>query len=146
MFGITLYELLLFLHILAAICFLGPVTVATSLFPKHATPGDLNIARLFSRISHGYGMASLAVPLFGLLTAQEVNYLGEAWVDASLGLYFLAWFALVAYIIPKQRKIVSALETGRVPTESDLGRLRGVSGLYALSWLVILILMVAKPF
>ncbi len=146
MFGVTLYELLLFLHILAAISFLGPVTIATSLFPKHATLEDLTIARLFARISQGYGMASLAVPLFGLLTAQEINYLGKAWVDASLGLFFVAWFALVAFIIPTQRKVVTALETGGVPTEADLGRLRGVSGLYSLSWLVILILMVAKPF
>ena len=126
MFGITLYELLLFLHILASISFLGPVTIATSLFPKHATLEDLNIARFFARISQGYGMASLAVPLFGLLTAQEVNYLGEAWVDASLGLFFVAWFALIAFIIPKQRKVVAGLENGEVPTEADLGPLRGV--------------------
>jgi uncharacterized membrane protein len=145
-FGISLYELLLFLHILAAISFLGPVTVATSLFPQHANLDDVRIARVCARISRGYGFASLAVPLFGIWTAQEVNYLDAAWVHASIGLFALAWLALVAFIVPQQAKALRQLEAGETPTDAQLGPLRGVSGLYSLSWLVILIFMVAKPF
>ncbi len=146
MFGISLYELLLFLHILAAISFLGPVTVATSLFPRHANPEDVRIARVCARITRGYGFASLAVPIFGLWTAQEVNYLDATWVHASIGLFALAWLALVLFIIPQQGRILQGLDAGQTPSDAQLGPLSGVSGLYSLSWLVILIFMVAKPF
>lgn len=146
MFGITWYEFFLFLHVLAAISFLGPVTVATSLFPKHATLADLNIAKLTHRVTKGYGYASILVLVFGLLTANEVNYLGEGWVNASLALFLAGIALLIGFIIPRQAAIVRDLDQGAEPAARQISPLEGASGFYSLIWLVILILMVAKPF
>ena len=67
-------NILVIVHIIAAILFLGPVAVASSLYPAfalQATGGDqssLGSARILHRITNTYALLSLLVPLAGLAT------------------------------------------------------------------------------
>jgi hypothetical protein len=47
---------LLAVHVLAAIVFIGPVTVAASLFPRYARQGEVGVARVLHRISRVYAV------------------------------------------------------------------------------------------
>ncbi|CAA9563841.1 MAG: hypothetical protein AVDCRST_MAG73-3973 [uncultured Thermomicrobiales bacterium] len=60
--SLTERNIVLVAHIVAAVLFLGPVTVATSLFPRYARRGEWSVARALHRISRGYGLATLAIP------------------------------------------------------------------------------------
>lgn len=139
-------NVLLVLHITFAIALIGPVTLATSLFPRYATVAELPVARALFRVGRSYAFASLLVPAIGLILAQRVGYGSAGWVNASLGIYVAAFLLLAALVVPRQQKVVRGLEAGTAASASDLGMLRGTSGLFSLSWLVILYLMVAKPF
>ena len=57
-----MHAFLLVAHIGAAILFIGPATLATSLFPRSARAGEREVARLLNRVSRVYGVCSLAVP------------------------------------------------------------------------------------
>ena len=56
---------LLAVHVLAAIVFIGPVTVAASLFPRYARQGEVGVARVLHRIGRVYAVLGVAVPVFG---------------------------------------------------------------------------------
>lgn len=131
-------------HIGAAILLLGPVTVATTLFPRYAGSGDAAVCALLQRISRGYGLLSLLVPLFGLALAGRLKVTGQGWVIASLMLFIVAFVVLLGGIVPRQQRLLSALATAP-PSRAELMPLRVLSGTFSLIWLVILVLMVAKP-
>ena len=140
----NLRNLLLFAHIGAVILLIGPITLATSLFPRYAAPGGLIAASALHRVSRAYGFASLAVPGIGVFLAQRSGYLGMAWVNASLGIFTAAFLLLIGVIVPEQARQIAALRAGSEnPQRKSL--LRASSGIFAITWLVILFLMVAKP-
>ena len=80
-------KVLLSVHVLAAIIFVGPVTVAASMFPPIARrsltagtenagtvvagTGDVGVLRVLHRISRGYAIGGLTVPVFGLAVIWE---------------------------------------------------------------------------
>lgn len=151
--SMTERNIVLVLHIVAAIVFLGPVTVATSLFPRYARMGEWSVARALHRISRGYGMATLLVPAFGLVLAARIGYLGELWINLSLGLFVAAFVLLAGIIVPGQARMLAGQGgqggQGRQgtgdPAPGRIGMLRASSGSFGMIWLVILYLMVAKP-
>lgn len=145
--SVTERNIVLVLHIVAAIIFLGPVTVATSLFPRYARMGEWSVARALHRISCGYGMATLLVPAFGLFLAARLQYLGELWITLSLGLFVAAFVLLVGIIVPGQARMLAG-QGGQGTSDPDPGRigiLRVSTGSFGMIWLMILYLMVAKP-
>jgi len=143
---ISAYQVFLFIHIFAAITFIGAVTLAASLFPKYAQPENANVAGVMHRVTRQYGLLTVLVPVFGWLTAREVHYTGATWVQVSLGVFVLLIGVLLIYIIPTQNALLTRLSAGEIPTNADLAGLRGASGLYGIGWLVTLYFMVAKPF
>ena len=137
-------SILLFLHIGSAILFLGPATIATSLFPRYALAGDAAVGRVLHRVADVYGLLSLLVAVFGIVLAARYDLFSQAWVSASFVLFIVAGVLLGAVIIPGQRRALRLMDAG--PADRALvGRLRAASGGFALAWLVILFLMVAKP-
>lgn len=143
-FTLTERNLVLLGHILGAILCIGPVTLATSLFPRFAMEGGGSATALMHRISHRYGMASLIVPVLGLILAYRLKVLDEAWIHASIGVFFAGFALLVLYILPKQREFLREPETPA--TRQDVFTLRLTTGIYAILWVVVLYFMVAKPF
>lgn len=136
--------ILLFLHIGSAILFLGPATVATSLFPRYAQLGDAAVGRVLHRVSDLYGWLSLLVAVFGIVLAARYDLFDQPWVSVSFVLLVVAIVLLAAVILPGQRRALRMMEAGPAD-RAVIGRLRAASGGFALAWLIILFLMVAKP-
>lgn len=138
-------NLLLFLHVLGAILLIGPTTVATSTFPRAALAGDLSGMRNAARISRGYGIASVLVPVIGVVLAARIDVFAELWVQLSLGLFVVGAVLLLGVHLPAQRAALVACEAGGEVDPGLVARLRASAGIYSLTWVVIVWLMIAKP-
>lgn len=178
-------KLLLSAHVLAAIIFVGPVTVAVSLFPRYAkqalcevsrgfvgarpaaaSDGDGStvsgggsssepVTRLLHRISRVYSVLGLAVPVLGLALALRLGVLGDVWLLASVVLTVVAAVLLAAVVLPAQHRAMALLDSG--PGDGPAAataverwvaaakRLSTSSGIFALLWAVVVVLMVVRP-
>jgi hypothetical protein len=158
----TVSKLLLSAHVLAAIVFIGPVTMAVSLFPRYAAQAlDDNrssaepVARLLHRISRVYSVLGLAVPVLGLALAIRMRVLGDVWLLASIVLTVIAAVLLAAVVLPAQHRAMALLDgepgdgTASVSAVerwvSGARRLSMSSGIFALLWAVVVVLMVVRP-
>jgi Ca2+/Na+ antiporter len=152
----TTDRLLLFLHIGFAIFTLGPLTAATMATPRHIRKGDTQVVRYLNHTTRIYGFATLGILLFGLIMARD--RFDQFWVSASMTLFIVA-LVLLFIVERDQRKSTHLLEAAAAdePKEPDTpedpvrkpevaqverGRIAAISGVIALLWLVILILMV----
>ena len=144
---------LLVLHVFGAIVLIGPITVATSIFPRHALAAavdttELGAVRVAHRITNGYGMASLVVPAFGGALAGQSNLWGARWLQIAIGVFVCGMAILLIVIVPRQGRILGELENGISAVDviaTDVKVLRSSSGMYSLLWLGVLVLMVLKP-
>jgi hypothetical protein len=135
-------SVLLIAHIAAAIVCLGPLTAATSLFPRAALTGNRGEMVAYHRISRVYGMLSVSIAAIGLALAGQSGYLSSGWVWTSLGAFGAGGALLGAVVVPRQRRLLGATTVER----GDVGPLRAASGVLALLWVGVLALMVTKPF
>ncbi|CAM5717406.1 hypothetical protein MAUB1S_00568 [Mycolicibacterium aubagnense] len=140
--------LLLSVHVVAGILFVGPVAVATSLFPRYAPVGGASadtersagIARLLHRITRVYGVLALAIPIVGLALAGVQGRMSEVWIAAAIVLTAIAGILLGMQIAPRQARTLAA--PGGVAELRTLGMLAGV---FNLLWVVVVVLMVVHP-
>ena len=155
--------LLLSVHVLAAVVFIGPVTVAVSLFPRFARQAlgndgaDATAAvptvHLLHRLSRVYAVLALAVPVFGLATALRLGVLGDAWVLLSIALTVAAAVILGGVVLPRQGLVRLAADepaaarrgTTAVATGPALASLAVASGLFNLLWAAVVVLMIVRP-
>lgn len=141
-------------HILAAILCVGPVTVAASMFPPLArrmltaeTP-QADSLDVLHRITRVYAWASLAVPVFGFAVAGGMQVMDEAWLIVSIVLTLAAGLVLAFLVVPAQSAVLAAAggtaeaRSGVLPKAKLLSM---TSGIFALLWVVVLVLMVVKP-
>jgi hypothetical protein len=143
-------KLLLSLHVLASIVFIGPVTVAVSLFPRYARadPGTATgVLVLLHRISRVYAVLGLSVPVLGVALASRLGVLGDAWLVVSIALTVAGALILALVILPGQNRVMAAIGTPpdaaqRAPNTS---RLAIASGVFSLLWAVVVVLMVVRP-
>ena len=152
---------LLSLHVVAAIVLIGPITVAASVFPRYArraatpsdgsatTGGDWAVAAAMHRISRGYAVPALAVPVFGIGVGSAMGVLTQSWVVVSMALTVLAGGLLVAGVVPGQRRVLSSLAAGPGGSAdrvvAALRRLAMVTGGFSLIWVVVVVLMIVRP-
>lgn len=142
--------LLLSVHVVAGILFVGPVTVTTSLFPRYApttapTADDRSVrsddtARLLHRITRGYGALALIVPAVGLVLAVVQGRTTEIWIVVAMILTAVAGALLALRIAPGQADALAAPDDG-----TQLRRLGMLSGIFNLLWVVVVVLMIARP-
>ena len=155
--------LLLCIHVLAAVVFIGPVTVAVSLFPRYArqalsvdpaaAAAAVPTVHLLHRLSRVYAVLALAVPVFGLATALALDVLGQAWVLSSVALTVVAAVLLGAVVLPRQdavRRTVDETVTAHpAPSSTSAGAtlapLAMASGVFNLSWAAVVVLMIVRP-
>lgn len=141
-------ELLLTLHVLAAILAIGPITVAASLFPRHmraALEGEEHAVRtagILHRICRGYALLGIAVPVFGFATGAGMGVLAEHWLLASVALTALAAALLALAVLPAQRRLLADPGPGGTPV---ISRLHMLTGVFNLLWAVVVVLMVVRP-
>jgi uncharacterized membrane protein len=154
-------KVLLSIHVLAAIIFIGPVTVAVSLFPRFARTamaGTDTAARarevvvLLHRISRVYSVLGLSVPVVGLALAMRMGVLGDAWLVTAIVIVMAAAGVLAFLVLPAQYAAMGALDaTGpegdaaRAGWLAGANRHTGVAGVFALMWTVVVVLMVFRP-
>lgn len=138
-------NLLLFLHVVGAVLLIGPATLASSTFPRHAAAGDLSAARAANRTTRVYGIASVFVAVVGVVLALRIDGFGEIWIDTALTLFVVGILLLLVGNLPAQTRALAALDAGGSVEPPVLVRLRATAGLYAVTWVVIVWLMVAKP-
>ncbi|WP_327280488.1 MULTISPECIES: hypothetical protein [unclassified Streptomyces] len=158
-------KLLLAVHVLAAIITIGPVTVAASMFPPAArraaaAPDDpaslagLATVRTLHRICRVYAGIAVAVPVFGLATANSLHVLGSAWLITSIALTALAAAVLGAGILPRQGTALAAVAALAGPAGGAADpaavlraarRLGMYTGLFNLLWAAVTVLMIIRP-
>ncbi|MEW2357331.1 hypothetical protein [Spirillospora sp. NPDC029432] len=153
-------RLLLLLHIGFAIFTLGPLTAATMATPRYIRARNVTVVRYLNRATRIYGLATLGVFLFGLFLAK--GRFDEVWLSASMTLFIVS-LVLLFIVENDQRKSANLLETAAAGetaaaetggeekpaaartddvAQVQRGRIAAISGVIALLWLVILVLMV----
>lgn len=155
-----MHSFLVFLHVAAAILFLGAVMYGTSMFPRAALAaarGDeaaKGSARTTHKMTTTYGYLSALVPLFGatLMFTDWSTYSSMPQYHTALLLSAIAWIVLFVVILPKQKKLAGLsgiLPAGEMdPTETPTGdpeklkkTLTISAGVFNLLWVVSLIMM-----
>lgn len=152
-------SLLVFLHVAAAILFIGPVMYAVSVFPGaalKAADGDTGsggIARGTHRITQIYGYLSLLVPLFGVtLMFSDWSRYGSYWpFHVAIALSVIAWVILLGFVLPKQQKVAGAIgllppgeeapEDKQVDVPKAKSQLAILGGIFNVLWIATLVLM-----
>lgn len=144
---------LIALHVLAAILFLGPVTVAVSSFQVKAlkaSEGDVasrGAAQTLANITKNYGMLSAIVPVIGItiFLTDMAAYGKMGQFHASILLAVIAWALLFFLIVPRQQKALDALANPGAEGSFDWAKMKSqlsmFGGIFSLLWVVIAILM-----
>lgn len=147
------------LHVVAAILAVGPVAVAASMFPPvlrraETDPGSaatLTTLRILHRICRVYAAVGIAVVVFGLLTAQSLGVLGDAWLIASMVLTTIAAVILVVLLLPQQESGLARAQEASAEAAPIAGghragaRLAMVTGVFNLLWVTVTVLMIVRP-
>lgn len=137
-------KFLLAVHVLAAIIAIGPVTVAASMFPAAVRQGSAGVHTLH-RICRIYAGVGIAVPVFGLVTAQSMHVLGQIWLIVSMVLTAVAAGVLMLLVLPGQEVLVAALDDGREVERRATARLAMYAGMFNLLWATVTVLMIIRP-
>jgi hypothetical protein len=151
--------LLLSVHVLAGIVFVGGSAVAASLFPRYVPvtavvpagapadgapepPGERNraVALLLHRITRVYGLLGIVVPVVGIVLGTVQGRMGEIWINVSMLLTAAAGLLLALAIYPRQRAALA--EPGN---ETRLRSLAMLAGIYNVLWAVVVVLMIVRP-
>jgi len=132
-------SLLLSVHVLAGILFVGPVAVTSSLFPRYAG-ADPDVAGVLHRVTRAYGGWALAVPLVGLALAAVQGRTTEVWVVVAMVLTAIAGGLLALQLVPRQRE---ALQGDGAAT--GLRTLGIQAGVFNLLWSLVVVLMITRP-
>jgi uncharacterized membrane protein len=164
-------RLLLILHLGFAIFTLGPLTAATSVTPRYIRKRDAVVVRYLNRNTRIYGLGTLGVFLFGLFLGQDELAQTWLVISMTLFVVALVLLLLVerdqrkaahllevaaAKAVPakkpaegegeaKPEKETSASSDGSAGediAQVERGRIAAISGVVALIWVIILVLMV----
>ncbi|MFC5267563.1 hypothetical protein ACFPJ1_36070 [Kribbella qitaiheensis] len=166
-------KVLLSVHVLAAIIFVGPVIVAASMFPPIArrsltagTEGSgtdgaetrsvgteggtegVGVLRVLHRISRGYAIGGLTVPVFGLAVGAGLGVLGDYWLIISMVLTLAAAGVLAFIVLPGQSRVLAAAAGTQEQRADSLPQAKTLSmttGIFALLWAVVVVLMIVRP-
>jgi len=162
-------KVLLSVHVLAAIIFVGPVTVAASMFPsiarrsltagtngaaadgaaaEGAGSGEVGVLRVLHRISRGYAIGGLTVPVFGLAVGAGLGVLGDYWLIISMVLTLAAAGVLAFIVLPGQSRILAATSGSPEQRAESIPQAKALSmttGIFALLWAIVVVLMIVRP-
>ncbi|MFI7444464.1 hypothetical protein [Nonomuraea indica] len=151
---------LLSVHVLASIVFIGGSAIATSLFPRYApivaaVPAPAGgapaepaperernraVAAALHRISRGYGLFGVIVPVVGIALAVSQGRMGEVWITLSMILTAAAGAILALLICPRQREALDSPDDG-----TRLRSLSMLAGVYNLLWAIVVVMMIVRP-
>ncbi|QFZ17883.1 membrane protein [Saccharothrix syringae] len=141
-------HVLLSIHVVAGIVFVGGSAVAASLFPRYApvvpapegSQRNRAVAAALHRITGGYAAFGILVPLVGLALAVVQGRVGEVWITVAVVLTAAAGLLLATQVHPRQRDALARPDDGR-----RLRALSAFAGAYNLLWVAVVVLMVVRP-
>ncbi|TFC86374.1 hypothetical protein [Cryobacterium sp. TMT4-31] len=142
---------LLIVHVLGGILFVGPVTIANSLFPRYVplaaeygkpdySARTLPVAHALHRISRVYGLLGLLVPVAGIALALTQQRFGEIWITIAMVITAVAGGLMAFRIVPAQSAALAI-----PPDKRAASRLGALAGIFNVLWVAVLILMVVRP-
>ncbi|NKY51051.1 hypothetical protein [Nocardia vermiculata] len=134
-------EVLLSLHVLAALIAIGPVTVAASMFPAAVRGTGAANPVVLHRVCRVYAGVGCAVPVLGFATAAALGVLGDGWLSVSIALTLAAAALLGVMILPDQRAALA----GGEGIEKVAGRLAMTTGIFNVLWATVTVLMIVRP-
>jgi hypothetical protein len=107
------------------------------------------------RISRAYWVLGLAAPVLGLALGIRMKVLGEVWLPVSIVLTVVAVILLAAVVLPAQHRAMALLDGGPGDGAGSTAaverwvagaqRLSMSSGIFALLWAVVVVLMAVRP-
>ncbi|MQA01587.1 MAG: DUF2269 family protein [Streptosporangiales bacterium] len=106
-------NLLLWLHVAAAIFCVGPVTVATSFTPRYIRQGEPAVVRFLLRTTRIFGILTLLVFITGLALGRD--RLAEPWLTVSMTLFIVAFALLFAMVQRDQSTALKVLTAAEAP-------------------------------
>lgn len=139
-------NLVVSLHVLAAVFLLGPLVFATSATPRAIRTGGADTLRFLARTSRLYAYGSILVLVLGASQVQSKYgyHWSQLWVWLSTALFVVAFALLTALVLPAQRRALAALE-GDGDASRQLPVINAAAGLAALSFGAIVFLMIYQP-
>jgi uncharacterized membrane protein len=148
-----MYEVLLFVHVVCAIIWVGGAFFAQLLALRVERSTDPEDLPKFGRNVEALGMrvflpASIVLFLAGAVMVAQRWSFGDVWVSVSMGLWLLSVIAGAIYIGPRTKRIAQLFEAeGPTSTAARalLGKVFMVSRLELISFAIIVALMVFKP-
>jgi uncharacterized membrane protein len=148
----TLYEVLLFVHILAVSVWVGGSIMLAFVSGRVQGTGDAAFRARFAKaagvVGPVIGVSAILVLASGIwmVLDSDTIELSQLWVWLGLALFILSGIVGAAFFAPASNRIVRALEGGQVQEADRRARTFNlVSRLDTLLLLVILGLMVFKP-
>src|SRR5215813_10581828 len=91
-------QLILWLHIGAAIFTIGPITAAIMSTPRYIRKRDAAVVGFLHRITRVYTIASLLVLVFGAVLAGLRDDFSKPWISISMTLFLVSLVLLVLII------------------------------------------------
>jgi uncharacterized membrane protein len=148
----TLYEVLLFVHILGVAVWVGGSIMLAFVSARIQGTGDAAFRARFARsagvVGPVIGISAALILASGLwmVVDNDAIELSQLWVWLSLALFLLSGIVGAVYFAPASNRIIEALEQERIE-EADrrAGSFNLISRLDTLLLVVIVGLMVFKP-
>jgi uncharacterized membrane protein len=140
-------NILLFLHISAALLILGSLIFMDMLTPGLVRGGrdNLSTLRKFHQLGRVFGPSASIIFILGIALVFRGDFSwGDAWISASMLLFIVAAVVGAVPITKTLELAISKLDDGH-PVEAEAGRLGMLGGIQILIVLTIVYLMVAKP-
>ncbi len=139
-------NLLVSLHVVAAVFLLGPLVFATSATPRAIRTGGADTLRFLAKTSRIYAYASILVFLLGAADVQSKYGFSwsQTWVWLSTALFVVAFGLITAVVLPSQRSALAAMESGG-DGAAQLPTIAAAGGGAALLLVVIPFLMIYQP-
>ncbi len=140
-------NVLLFLHIAAAMLILGSLLFMDMLTPGLVRGGrdNLPMLRKFHQLGRVFGPSASIIFLIGIALVIDGEFQwGDAWLGASMALFIAAAVIGGGPHAKTLESAISKLDDGH-PVDAEAGRLSMLGGVNMLILLVIVWLMVAKP-
>ncbi|MEO6350662.1 MAG: DUF2269 family protein [Candidatus Limnocylindrales bacterium] len=149
----TLYQVLLYVHIVCAVIWVGGafyLQVLAVLTTRSTDPTDLpKLARQAQFIgTFVFIPAALLLFVAGAAMVLQAWNFGQLWIAVSVALWVLSAVAGAAYLGPRSRRVAQLFEAEgpeSVAAREQLRKLFLVSRLELVSFAVIIALMVFKP-
>jgi uncharacterized membrane protein len=144
---VTAQNIVVSLHVLAAIVVLGPLIFATSATPRAIRSGDAKTLGFLVSTTRIYAIVSLVVPILGAgAVHKKYGYeFSQTWVWLSIVLYVVALGLFTGLVGGAQKKALALVEDGKEAEPRLLAMINAGAGLSAVAIGAIAFLMIFQP-